>query len=118
MEYSAWLSLLWAIVNKLSFLAKWLFPFIAVVASVIWISWNRTKSPYIALAGSLLMAAGTVTRAFVPLVNSINIGSLQPYGDQSALVWFLYVYGLDFGNVLFSLAVVRLIVTLKFGKAN
>jgi multisubunit Na+/H+ antiporter MnhE subunit len=95
----------WEVVQAVSVLSYQLFPFIFLIAAIVWLVRKRNALSIVGLVGGLLIVVGMIVRRTVHKVEVVSMGGYSlPPADTNALVWLLFQYGVNIGLFLFSVA--------------
>ena len=97
---------MWILAGYLNQIAHNFYPPILLLAALVWLYKTRGYTALIGAFGATLMASSRLCRVMVDKVTSVSMGYSVPHLDQNTLIWFLYIYGLNFGLFIFSCALI------------
>ena len=97
-------SIVWMLADYFNQIAHNLYSPIFLLAALVWLYKTRSYTALIGVFGATLMASSKLCRVMVDEVTSVFLGYSVPDLDQNTLIWFLYIYGLNFGLLILSCA--------------
>ncbi len=111
-EYVYSASLFWKIIATAGQIGYQLFPFVFLLASIIWVIRKKDGLSVVGLSGAGLLAVGMVLGRTIEKMDAVSSGGYtQPPVGENPLIWLLFVHGINLG--LFLLSASLLVYFLK-----